>query len=406
MRNLRRSNREEEEEESVFVPMTDMAVSFLFILMILLAFFAVRFSDKDTVPRSVHEELRNEFNQVSLERDNLMIERDDLLVEIGRLQLEIERLLSQIEDLEEVNLGLREQIRERDKRIKEVSLERDKLIIKRDGLLVEIERLKIEIKQLLSQIKNLEDEKSDLWEQLRERDERIKDLLAEIDKLRRKLNEQNPLEAYITMAQVQRLEILRRIEEALKVEFKDQILVEISTENDALRFKGEGLFASGARTLQPNKRKIIDRLAELITEAISCYTVNGRDLNYSECNPYGIVIEAVQIEGHTDDVGTDPFNIELSTARANDAFFTMLRSQEDLLSYLNIRGQPVISVAGYGEMRPVAPNNTPEGKAENRRIDLRLIMYTPRDREQVERIQQQIKDGLRLVVEEAASDGP
>jgi chemotaxis protein MotB len=90
MRNLRRSNREEEEEESVFVPMTDMTVSFLFILMILLAFFAVRFSDKDTVPRSVHEELRNEFNQVSLERDNLIIERDNLLAEIERLKLEIE----------------------------------------------------------------------------------------------------------------------------------------------------------------------------------------------------------------------------------------------------------------------------------------------------------------------------
>lgn len=350
MRNLRRSNREEEEEESVFVPMTDMTVSFLFILMILLAFFAVRFSDKDTVPRSVHEELRNEFNQVSLERDNLIIERDNLLAEIERLKLEIEQLLAQIEELKEEN--------------------------------------------------------SEFLEQIGERDKRIEELLAEIEELKRKLNEQNPLEAYIVLAQVQRLEILRRIEEALKVEFKDQILVETSDENDALRFKGEGLFASGARSLLPNKRTIVERLAELITEAISCYTVNEREVNYGECNPYGIVIEAVQIEGHTDDLGTDPFNIELSTARANDAFFTMLRSQDDLLSYRNIRGQPVISVAGYGEMRPIAPNETPAGKAENRRIDLRLIMYTPRDREQVERIQQQIKDGLRLAVEGAASSGP
>lgn len=350
MRNLRRSNREEEEEESVFVPMTDMTVSFLFILMILLAFFAVRFSDKDTVPRSVHEELRNEFKQVSLERDDLIVQRDELL-----------------EDIED---------------------------------------LKRQIEQLLAQIKELEKQNADLREEIQKRDDRIKKLLAEIEDLKRKLNEQNPLEAYIAMAQAQRLEILRRIEEALKIEFKDQIFVEISTENDALRFKGEGLFASGARSLLPNKRTIIDRLAELITEAITCYTVNDRAVNYSECNPYGIVIEAVQIEGHTDDVGTDPFNIELSTARANDAFFTMLGSQDDLLSYRNVRGQPVISVAGYGEMRPVAPNDTPAGKAENRRIDLRLIMYTPRDREQVERIQQQIKDGLRLVVEEAASSGP
>jgi flagellar motor protein MotB len=350
MRNLRRSNREEEEEESVFVPMTDMTVSFLFILMILLAFFAVRFSDKDTVPRSVHEELRNEFNKVSLERDNLIIERDNLLAEIERLKPAIEQLLAQIEDLKEENAELREQIRERD--------------------------------------------------------ERIEELLAKIEELQRKLNEQNPLEAYIAQAQNKRFEILRRIEEKLKIEFKDQILVEISPENDALRFKGEGLFASGARSLLPGKTTIIERLAELITEAISCYTVNDREVNYSECNPNGIVIEAVQIEGHTDDVGTDPFNIELSTARANDAFATMLRSKVDLLNYRNIRDQPVISVAGYGEMRPVASNETPAGKAENRRIDLRLIMYTPRDRDQVERIQQQIRDGLELAVEEASSSGP
>lgn len=350
MRNLRRSNREEEEEESVFVPMTDMTVSFLFILMILLAFFAVRFSDKDTVPRSVHEELRNEYNQVSLERNELIIVRDNLLAEIERLQLEIEQLLSQIE--------------------------------------------------------NLKDENADLREQIRERDERIEELRAEIEELQRKLDEQNPLEAYIALAQVQRLEILRRIEEALKIEFKDQILVEISTENDALRFKGEGLFASNAYELLPNKRIIIDRLAELITDAISCYTVNEREMNYASCNPDGIIIEAVQIEGHTDSDGTDEYNINLSTNRANQAFLAMLERQDDLLSYRNIRGQPVISVAGYGEMRPIAPNETPAGKAENRRIDLRLIMYTPRDSEQVERIQQDIKNGLRLAVEEAASSEP
>jgi len=45
MRSIGRRRRDEEDEESVFVPMTDMTVSFLFIVMILLAFFAVQFSD-------------------------------------------------------------------------------------------------------------------------------------------------------------------------------------------------------------------------------------------------------------------------------------------------------------------------------------------------------------------------
>lgn len=323
MRNLRRTNREEEEEESVFVPMTDMTVSFLFIVMILLAFFAVRFSDKDTVPQSVYENLKQNFNKVVIEKDRL---------------------------IEEVKV------------LKEKISELEKLVVEKDKI--------------------------------------IKTLQIRLDELIKRLNARSPLELYITSAQSQRAEILKNIEEALKREFNNDVLVEISPENDALRFKGEGLFASGESTLLPGKRKVIDRLAQLITEAISRYTINNQKVNYAESNPYGIVIEAVQVEGHTDANGPDELNLRLSTERANNAFLAMLSSQNDLLSFLNIRGQPVMSVAGYGKMRPIAPNDNPRGQAENRRIDLRLIMYTPRNSEQVERIQQQIKSGLRLSVED------
>ena len=325
MRNLRRSNREEEEEESVFVPMTDMTVSFLFILMILLAFFAVRFSDKDTVPRSVHEAMRKDFE-------------------------------TKIDELEN-------RLREMVTRVVHEAMRKD--------FETKIDELENKIKDLESRLKQI-----------------------------------NPLEVYIVKAQAQRLEILKKIEKALKLEFRDDILVEISPENDALRFKGEGLFTSGSRTLIPAKRAVVDRLARLITDAITCYTVNKREVDYAVCNPLGIIIEAVQIEGHTDTDGLDEQNIGLSTDRANNAFLRMLGNQADLLTFKNIRDQPVISVAGYGEMRPVASNETAAGKAENRRIDLRLIMYTPRDREQVESIQKKIKDGMRLTTEKAVASDP
>ncbi|MCA8926995.1 MAG: OmpA family protein [Alphaproteobacteria bacterium] len=310
--------------------------------MILLAFFAVRFTDTDTVPRPEHEALRQRYK-------TLEAERDGLVAELTRLRQEVLSLHSHIAALNERNVRLQDQIREKDVRIAA--------------------------------------------------------LLAEIRELRRQLEEQNPLEQYIITAQARRAEILQQIEKALKIEFRDNILVEISPENDALRFTGEGLFASGSRTLLPEKKAVIHRLGELITEAIACFTVNQRQVNYAACNPHGIVIEAVQIEGHTDSIGTNEFNIGLSTDRANNAFLTMLAGQPDLLSFHNMRGQPVISVAGYGEMRPIASNILAAGRAENRRIDLRLIMYTPRDREQVEQIQQQIRDGLRLVVEKVRA-GP
>ena len=37
----------------------------------------------------------------------------------------------------------------------------------------------------------------------------------------------------------------------------------------------------------------------------------------------------------------------------------------------------MLSVAGYGKQRPISPNDTPEGKRLNRRIDLRFIMSPP-----------------------------
>jgi flagellar motor protein MotB len=354
MRNLRRSNREEEEEESVFVPMTDMTVSFLFILMILLAFFAVRFSDKDTVPRSVHEAMRTEFE-----------------IKIGELNADIQRHVGKIKELEE-----------------------------------EIKLLNVNIQHYKDDIKDLKNKIGELNADIQRHVGKIKELEEKIKDLESRLKQINPLEVYIVKAQAQRLEILKKIEKALKLEFRDDILVEISPENDALRFKGEGLFTSGSRTLIPAKRAVVDRLARLITDAITCYTVNKREVDYAVCNPLGIIIEAVQIEGHTDTDGLDEQNIGLSTDRANNAFLRMLGNQADLLTFKNIRDQPVISVAGYGEMRPVASNETTAGKAENRRIDLRLIMYTPRDREQVESIQKKIKDGMRLTTEKAAASDP
>ncbi|MFN3606723.1 MAG: hypothetical protein ACK4SS_05920, partial [Cypionkella sp.] len=79
--------------------------------------------------------------------------------------------------------------------------------------------------------------------------------------------------------------------------------------------------------------------------------------------------------------------------------------QPYLLDYLNFRDQPVISVSAYGNMRPVTKDFIPVlGEAENRRIDLRLIMHTPKDSTQVEQIQKDIQNGLPLGT--GAADGP
>ena len=71
----------------------------------------------------------------------------------------------------------------------------------------------------------------------------------------------------------------------------------------------------------------------------------------------------IVVEGHTDSFGGDATNLELSQARAEAV-------REYLLA--NMRDLPASDVesVGYGESRPVANNETVEGRAKNRRIDV------------------------------------
>jgi len=73
----------------------------------------------------------------------------------------------------------------------------------------------------------------------------------------------------------------------------------------------------------------------------------------------------VKIEGHTDSMGTDPYNQKLSEQRA-----------EAVQNYLIHKGavqRADISTVGYGESRPIADNKTDEGRAENRRVDILIL---------------------------------
>lgn len=67
------------------------------------------------------------------------------------------------------------------------------------------------------------------------------------------------------------------------------------------------------------------------------------------------------VEGHTDSVGSDAYNQGLSERRANAV-------RDVLVNQYGVEGGRVSSV-GYGESRPVADNNTDEGRAVNRRVE-------------------------------------
>jgi outer membrane protein OmpA-like peptidoglycan-associated protein len=80
----------------------------------------------------------------------------------------------------------------------------------------------------------------------------------------------------------------------------------------------------------------------------------------------------IDVLGHTDSTGADSYNLDLSRRRA-----------EAVSNYLVSRGvsRARIETTGYGEQYPIADNSTPEGRAQNRRVEVRI---TPISQQEVQ----------------------
>lgn len=73
---------------------------------------------------------------------------------------------------------------------------------------------------------------------------------------------------------------------------------------------------------------------------------------------------SVEIMGHTDDRGSDAYNQRLSQKRANAVVKYLIMSGFDTNK---------ITATGYGEAKPAVPNDTPEGRQLNRRVEFRFV---------------------------------
>ena len=101
-------------------------------------------------------------------------------------------------------------------------------------------------------------------------------------------------------------------------------------------------FASNSSDLSPGSLLELDRVVE-----------------FMNLNP-GVEIE---VSAHSDDVGADSYNLQLSQRRA--------ASVKDYLVKNKIADSRTVSV-GYGETRPIVQNDTDVNRAMNRRVELKI----------------------------------
>jgi outer membrane protein OmpA-like peptidoglycan-associated protein len=103
------------------------------------------------------------------------------------------------------------------------------------------------------------------------------------------------------------------------------------------------LFDVGKSTLKTGSQASIERIAAVLTQ-------------YPQ--------HRILVEGHTDATGGDEFNLQLSRDRANSVRTALVAGGVDASK---------ITAEGYGESRPVASNDTREGRQQNRRVEIVIV---------------------------------
>jgi outer membrane protein OmpA-like peptidoglycan-associated protein len=110
----------------------------------------------------------------------------------------------------------------------------------------------------------------------------------------------------------------------------------------AVAFKGDVTFDTNSAVVRPGLHSEINRVAGVI-------------------NQYPKTL--IRVEGHTDSIGSEEYNMGLSNRRAT--------AVKNLLVQRGISATR-IEVVGFGETMPVASNNTEAGRQKNRRVEIKI----------------------------------
>lgn len=121
--------------------------------------------------------------------------------------------------------------------------------------------------------------------------------------------------------------------------------VEVIRQGDdlVLRMPSNVTFATNQSAVQPQFRPTLDQVADVLR-------------NYEQTY--------VDVYGHTDSTGSDSYNLTLSEQRAN--------SVRDYLASRGVQSAR-LGIRGFGETQPIASNDTEEGRAENRRVEIKIV---------------------------------
>ena len=308
---------EEQEQTNYFASMTDLLVGFLFVFVIMVAYFAYQVKDDtdNTVPKRLYEQVVEKNKKLSTENEALKKENAELKKRLAELEKELK-----------------------------------------------------ELKAILAKLK----------------------VMSQLDE-------------YLSAAQGERDNLVKEIVDEL---VSSNIKAKIGRSNNVITISGEDLFASGRSDLESREKanERVDAIGEILLKKIQCHTFVGKEPFFTgeqlnACNPKRMFVEAVFIEGHTDDqpvssvlVDGSRNNLELSSRRATNTYQRIVDTRPYITKLQNPDGEQVLSVAAYGEQRPMVPNTSNRIRARNRRIDILIDMHAPKNASELKALKQRFGD--------------
>ena len=232
----------------------------------------------------------------------------------------------------------------------------DAVVADRDQLDVERKRLEKQVNLLAASNRNLDEERAQLAddrEDLRQRNEVMSADLNKLTKSRDLLSthlRSRDAKLATTTAEITKLRSTYKslVEDLGDEVSKGQIEIEQLREGIRVNLSQAILFGSGSASLNPQGRDVIKRVSTQLakTDAI------------------------VEVQGHTDNVPITPrlakqyqTNWELAGSRSTEVVRLLAESGIDT-------GR--LRAVSYGPFHPIAPNDTPQGRAKHRRIEIRL----------------------------------
>jgi len=194
--------------------------------------------------------------------------------------------------------------------------------------------------QIIEHTKALQDSTLMLTQALADREADAQTMTARITELEDQLGNAGKERTALTDQLEQRTKIREMFSDIERRFQPEQAIVLRQGDDILIRLVGLS-FASGKSEIEPQNFALLT----IVREAINIFP------DY-----------AIQIQGYTDSYGGDNTNLELSQNRADAV-------REYLLANMAIDKDDIDAV-GYGETLPIANNETPEGRAKNRRVDL------------------------------------